>query len=173
MAVEDFLDGEVAIAVAATAAISSSRVRKVFRRGVVYGLAGVLRAGDALASTAREAGRAAGRPGVPDPHGTEGTAAGATTGTGSGSGTLPGLLRGGVVSGLARAMTAGEALSATARSAGRQVQQATATVMQDADAQAQAGGRPSAPQPTRPAVPGEADVPGAGGAPVAKADPDA
>ncbi len=173
MAVEDFLDGEVAIAVAATAALSSSRVRKVLRRGVVHGLAGVLRAGDALASTAREAGRAAGSPGVPDPLAPADAAAGATTGTGGGSGTLPGLLRGGVVSGLARAMTAGEALAATARSAGRDVQQATATVMQEATAQAQAGARASAARPTQPAIPGEADVPGAGGTPVAKADPDA
>ena len=203
MAVEDFLDGEVAIAVVATAALSSSRVRTALRRGVVYGLAGVLRAGDALASTAREAGRAAGPPGAPDPQGAAGTAAGATTDTAGTSGTFPGLVRRGAVSGLARAMTTGEALATTARGAARNMQQATATVVQEAAAQAKAGGPGSGPppgppaiqgeageqsedgapvaaggragaaQPTQPAIPSEADVPGAGGAPVAKTDPDA
>ena len=169
MAVEDFLDGEVAIAVAATAALSSSRVRKALRRGVVYGLAGVLRAGDALAATAREAGRAAGPPGAPDPQGTAGTAAGATTDTAGNSGTFPGLVRRGAVSGLARAMTTGEVLAATARGAARNMQQATATVMQEAAAQAQAGGSGSGPPPTQPAIPGEAGEQSEDGVPVVEA----
>lgn len=56
MAVEDFLESEVAIAVAATAAAISPPVRKVLRRGAVLGLAGILTAGDAVASFARGVG---------------------------------------------------------------------------------------------------------------------
>ncbi len=52
MALEDYLESEVVVAVAATAAILSPRVRGVLRRGAVYGLAGVLRAGDAISSAA-------------------------------------------------------------------------------------------------------------------------
>lgn len=52
MALEDYLESEVVVAVAATAAVLSPRVRGVLRRGAVYGLAGVLRAGDAISSTA-------------------------------------------------------------------------------------------------------------------------
>ena len=59
MALEDFLDSEVAVAVAATAALTSPRVRGVLRRGAVYGLAGVLTAGDMMASFARGAARGA------------------------------------------------------------------------------------------------------------------
>jgi hypothetical protein len=59
MALEDFLDSEVAVAVAATAALASPRVRGVLRRGAVYGLAGVLTAGDMMASFARGAARGA------------------------------------------------------------------------------------------------------------------
>ena len=54
MAVEDYLDSHVAIAVAATAAVLSPRMRKVLRRGAVYGVTGVLMVGDALAGTARD-----------------------------------------------------------------------------------------------------------------------
>ncbi len=53
MALEDYLESEVVVAVAATAAVMSPRVRGVLRRGAVYGLAGVLRAGDAVSSVAR------------------------------------------------------------------------------------------------------------------------
>jgi uncharacterized protein (DUF1786 family) len=53
MALEDYLESEVVVAVAATAAVLSPRVRKVLRRGAVYGLAGVLMAGDAVSSAAR------------------------------------------------------------------------------------------------------------------------
>ena len=59
MAVEDFLDSEVAVAVAVTAAVLSPRVRGVLRRGLVYGVAGVLKAGDALSSTVQNAAAAA------------------------------------------------------------------------------------------------------------------
>lgn len=53
MAVEDFLESEVAIAIAATAAAISPPVRRVLRRGAVYGIAGALIAGDAILSFAR------------------------------------------------------------------------------------------------------------------------
>ncbi len=55
MAAEDYLDSHVAVAVAATAAILSPRVRKVLRRGAVYGVTGVLMAGDAISGAARDA----------------------------------------------------------------------------------------------------------------------
>lgn len=173
MAVEDFLEGEVAIAVAATAALSSSRVRKVLRRGVVYGLAGVLLAGDALASTAREVKGGAGQRGVPDPHTAADAAVGAQMGMGDGNSTLPGLLRGGAVSGLAKVMTAGEALSSAARGAARNIQQTTATVAQEAAAQAKAGGSGSGTSPSQPATQGEAGAHTEGGVPAVGAGPDA
>lgn len=50
MDVEDLATSEVVIAVAATAAVLSSRVRHVARRGLVYGVAGALSAGDMLMS---------------------------------------------------------------------------------------------------------------------------
>jgi hypothetical protein len=53
MALEDFLDSEVAVAVAATAALASPRVRGVLRRGAVYGLAGLMTAGDTISAFAR------------------------------------------------------------------------------------------------------------------------
>ena len=59
MALEDFLDSEVAVAVAATAALTSPRGRAVLRRGAVYGLAGLLTAGDMVSSFARGAARGA------------------------------------------------------------------------------------------------------------------
>lgn len=55
MALDDYLESEVVVAVAATAAVMSPRVRGVLRSGAVYGLAGVLRAGDAISSVARNA----------------------------------------------------------------------------------------------------------------------
>jgi hypothetical protein len=57
MAVDDFVESEVAVAVAATAAVLSPPVRRVLRRGAVYGVAGALVAGDAIASFARGAAR--------------------------------------------------------------------------------------------------------------------
>ncbi|MEJ7758720.1 MAG: hypothetical protein WKF55_03910 [Gemmatimonadaceae bacterium] len=53
MASDDGGDAKVAAAVAVTAAIFSPRVRELLRRGAVQGLAGALKAGDALASFAR------------------------------------------------------------------------------------------------------------------------
>ena len=53
MDVEDFFDSEVAVAIAATVAVLSPRVRRVLRRGAVYGVAGALIAGDAAASLGR------------------------------------------------------------------------------------------------------------------------
>ncbi len=56
MAVDDYTTPEVAIAVAATAAVFSPPVRKVLRRGAVYGLTGLLIARDAVTSLARGVG---------------------------------------------------------------------------------------------------------------------
>jgi len=53
MALEDFMEPEVGVAVALTAAVASPQVRSVLRRGAVYGLAGLLLAGDALSSLAQ------------------------------------------------------------------------------------------------------------------------
>ena len=53
MALDDFLDPEVGIAVAATALVASPPVRNVVRRGLVYGLATMMRAGDAVSTAAR------------------------------------------------------------------------------------------------------------------------
>lgn len=53
MAVEDYLEPEVAVAVAVTAAVTSPKARRVMRQGAVYGLAGILKAGDALGTFGR------------------------------------------------------------------------------------------------------------------------
>jgi hypothetical protein len=50
MDVEDLATSEVVIAVVATAAVLSSRARRVARRGLVYGVAGALSAGAMLTS---------------------------------------------------------------------------------------------------------------------------
>ena len=52
-------DREVAIAVAATATAMSPKARETVRKGAVYGLAGVLKAGDAVVAGARGAARGA------------------------------------------------------------------------------------------------------------------
>jgi hypothetical protein len=59
MALDDYLEPEVAIAVAVTAAVASPPVRKVLRRGLVYGLAGLLVAGDKVTAAAREVAKSA------------------------------------------------------------------------------------------------------------------
>ena len=59
MAAKDVMKPQVAVAVAVTAAISSPRIRKLVRRGMVYGVAGALMAGDAVRSAARAAQEAA------------------------------------------------------------------------------------------------------------------
>jgi flavin-dependent dehydrogenase len=57
MALDDFAEPEIAITAAVTAAIFSPRARKLIRKGLVYGTAGVLVAGDAVASLARGVGQ--------------------------------------------------------------------------------------------------------------------
>ena len=59
MALDEYLESEVVVAVAATAVALSPRVRRVLRRGVVYGLTGALMAGDAITSFGRAAARGA------------------------------------------------------------------------------------------------------------------
>ncbi len=59
MALDDYVESEVAIAAAVAAAVFSPRVRGVLRKGAVYGVAGVLVAGDAVGSFARGVGRGA------------------------------------------------------------------------------------------------------------------
>jgi hypothetical protein len=54
MDLEDWVEPEVAIAVAVTAAVASPPVRKALRKAAVYGLAGILAAGDRLAAMGRE-----------------------------------------------------------------------------------------------------------------------
>jgi hypothetical protein len=61
MAVDDYLESEVAVAAAATAALLSPRVRGVMRKGLVYGTAGVMTAGDTVISAAKGVGRGAQR----------------------------------------------------------------------------------------------------------------
>jgi hypothetical protein len=58
-AFDDFVESEVAVAAAATAALLSPRVRGLLRGGAVYGLAGLLTAGDTISSLARSAVRLA------------------------------------------------------------------------------------------------------------------
>src|SRR5438128_423721 len=53
MALDDFVESEVAVAVAATAALASPRVRGLLRGGAIYGLAGLLLAGGTISPFAR------------------------------------------------------------------------------------------------------------------------
>ena len=53
----DLFDKEVVVAVGATAALMSERARRVLRRGAVYGIAGALSAGEAVAAAAKSVGR--------------------------------------------------------------------------------------------------------------------
>lgn len=57
MAIDEYFESEVVVAVAATAVALSPRARQMLRRGIVYGLAGALTAGDAIASFSRAAAR--------------------------------------------------------------------------------------------------------------------
>jgi hypothetical protein len=54
MGLDDLLEPEVLIAVGVTAALMSPPVRKMLRKGLVYGLAGMLTLGDKLAAAARD-----------------------------------------------------------------------------------------------------------------------
>jgi hypothetical protein len=56
---EDLVMPEVASAVAVTAMIASPQVRGLVRRGAVYGLAGVLLAGDGIVALTQGVGRGA------------------------------------------------------------------------------------------------------------------
>lgn len=56
---EDFLTPEVGITAAVVAAVASPQVRKVVRQGAVFGLAGILMAGDAIVAFARGVGQGA------------------------------------------------------------------------------------------------------------------
>lgn len=61
------MEREVGVAVAATAAAMSPKVRSWARQGAVYGLAGAMKTGDVLVATARGAARGA-REGVSGNH---------------------------------------------------------------------------------------------------------
>ena len=65
MALEDFLESEVAVAVAATAVALSPRARRVVRRGAVYGVAGALKATDVVTAAARGVASGIGSQGEP------------------------------------------------------------------------------------------------------------
>jgi hypothetical protein len=53
MALDDWLDSEVAVAVAATTVVLSPRARRIVRRGAVYAVAGALKATDLATAGAR------------------------------------------------------------------------------------------------------------------------
>lgn len=57
MALDDVFSTESAFVAAATAAVFSPRTRETLRRGAVLGVAGALKAGDAVAGAARGATR--------------------------------------------------------------------------------------------------------------------
>ncbi|HZC79703.1 MAG TPA: hypothetical protein VE258_18255 [Ktedonobacterales bacterium] len=61
MDAEDFVTPEVGITAAVIATVASPQVRKVVRRGAVFGVAGILMAGDAVTSFARGFGEGAQR----------------------------------------------------------------------------------------------------------------
>ncbi len=52
MALDDYLEPEVAVTAVVTAVLFSPRARKLIRRGAVYSVAGLLRAGDAVTTLA-------------------------------------------------------------------------------------------------------------------------
>ena len=67
MALDDISESDIGFAVAASAvaaAIFSPRTREALHRGAVYGLAGILRTGDAIAAFGRGVGRGAKEAGV-------------------------------------------------------------------------------------------------------------
>ncbi|HEX7737494.1 MAG TPA: hypothetical protein VF458_21780 [Ktedonobacteraceae bacterium] len=57
MEIEDFAEPEIALTAALTAAICSPRVRGIMRKGLVYGIAGVLAAGEVVTSLAKSVGQ--------------------------------------------------------------------------------------------------------------------
>jgi hypothetical protein len=64
MALEDYLEPEIAVTAVVAAAIFSPGARRLIRRGAVYGMAGVLIAGDAVTSLAQSVGRGVQQAGV-------------------------------------------------------------------------------------------------------------
>lgn len=65
MALEDYMQPEVAVTAVVTAAVFSPRARRVMRRGLVYGMAGAMIAGDAITSFARSLGQGVQEAGAP------------------------------------------------------------------------------------------------------------
>jgi hypothetical protein len=61
MEMDDFSEGPVGVAVAASAVVFSPQVRRTLRRGLVYGVAGVLTAGDVVTGFVRGVRRSTGR----------------------------------------------------------------------------------------------------------------
>jgi hypothetical protein len=59
MSLDDLLEPEVLVAVGVTAALMSPPVRRVLRKGAVYGLAGAMMLGDKIAAAARGVSQAA------------------------------------------------------------------------------------------------------------------
>lgn len=57
MEFEDFVEPEIAVTAAVAAAVFSPRARKVIRKGLVYGMAGAIAAGDMVTSFARSIGQ--------------------------------------------------------------------------------------------------------------------
>lgn len=57
MAIEDYVEPEVAVAVAITAALFSPKVRGVLRKGLVYGVAGALTASEMAVTFASSVGK--------------------------------------------------------------------------------------------------------------------
>lgn len=64
MALDDYLEPEVAVTAVVAAAIFSPQGRQILRKGAVYGLAGVLVAGDALSTAGRNLGQGLQRAGA-------------------------------------------------------------------------------------------------------------
>lgn len=59
MEFEDFVEPEIAVTAAVAAAVFSPRARRVMRKGLVYGMAGAIAAGDVMTSFARSIGQGA------------------------------------------------------------------------------------------------------------------
>jgi len=59
MDLEDFLEPEVAVTAVVAAAVFLPGVRQLLRRGLVYGTAGALLAGDAITSLSKRVGQSA------------------------------------------------------------------------------------------------------------------
>lgn len=80
MALDDYLEPEIAVTAAVTAAIFSPPVRKLLRRGAVYGIAGVMIAGDKITSFARNVGQGFREAGASVEHATQESAPESTGG---------------------------------------------------------------------------------------------